>query len=223
MSGGQMSAPMVFRGANGAAARVGAQHSQCYAAWYAHVPGLKVVAPWSGEDAKGLLKAAIRDDNPVVVLENEIMYGQSFDVPDDSDFVVPIGKAKIERYGSDVTITAYAISVGLAMQAAELLAKEGIEAEVINLRSLRPLDIETVITSVKKTNRLVNVEESWPTCGIGSEIAAQIMEHAFDHLDAPVVRVSCKDVPMPYAANLEQLALPKPPQIVEAAKTVCYS
>ena len=218
-----MSAPMVFRGANGAAARVGAQHSQCYAAWYAHVPGLKVVAPWSGEDAKGLLKAAIRDDNPVVVLENEIMYGQSFDVPDDSDFVVPIGKAKIERYGSDVTITAYAISVGLAMQAAELLAKEGIEAEVINLRSLRPLDIETVITSVKKTNRLVNVEESWPTCGIGSEIAAQIMEHAFDYLDAPVVRVSCKDVPMPYAANLEQLALPKPPQIVEAAKTVCYS
>ena len=223
MSGGQMSAPMVFRGANGAAARVGAQHSQCYAAWYAHVPGLKVVAPWSGEDAKGLLKAAIRDDNPVVVLENEIMYGQSFDVPDDSDFVVPIGKAKIERYGSDVTITAYAISVGLAMQAAKLLAKEGIEAEVINLRSLRPLDIETVITSVKKTNRLVNVEESWPTCGIGSEIAAQIMEHAFDYLDAPVVRVSCKDVPMPYAANLEQLALPKPPQIVEAAKTVCYS
>jgi pyruvate dehydrogenase E1 component beta subunit len=223
MSGGQMSAPMVFRGANGAAARVGAQHSQCYAAWYAHVPGLKVVAPWSGEDAKGLLKAAIRDDNPVVVLENEIMYGQSFDVPDDTDFVVPIGKAKIERYGSDVTITAYAISVGLAMQAAELLAKEGIEAEVINLRSLRPLDIETVITSVKKTNRLVNVEESWPTCGIGSEIAAQIMEHAFDYLDAPVVRVSCKDVPMPYAANLEQLTLPKPPQIVEAAKTVCYS
>jgi pyruvate dehydrogenase E1 component beta subunit len=223
MSGGQMSAPMVFRGANGAAARVGAQHSQCYAAWYAHVPGLKVVAPWSGEDAKGLLKAAIRDDNPVVVLENEIMYGQSFDVPDDSDFVVPIGKAKIERYGSDVTITAYAISVGLAMQAAELLAKEGIEAEVINLRSLRPLDIETIITSVKKTNRLVNVEESWPTCGIGSEIAAQIMEHAFDYLDAPVIRVSCKDVPMPYAANLEQLALPKPPQIVEAVKTVCYS
>jgi pyruvate dehydrogenase E1 component beta subunit len=222
MSGGQMSAPMVFRGANGAAARVGAQHSQCYAAWYAHVPGLKVVAPWSGEDAKGLLKAAIRDDNPVVVLENEIMYGQSFDVPDDPDFVVPIGKAKIERYGSDVTITAYAISVGLAIKAAEFLSKEGIEAEIINLRSLRPLDIETVIASVKKTNRLVNVEESWPTCGIGSEIAAQIMEHAFDYLDAPVFRVSCKDVPMPYAANLEQLALPKPQQIVEAAKTICY-
>jgi pyruvate dehydrogenase E1 component beta subunit len=222
MSGGQMSAPMVFRGANGAAARVGAQHSQCYAAWYAHVPGLKVVAPWSGEDAKGLLKAAIRDDNPVIVLENEIMYGQTFDVPDDPDFVVPIGKAKIERVGSDVTITAYAISVGLAMEAAELLSKEGIEAEVINLRSLRPLDMETVITSVKKTNRLVNVEESWPTCGIGAEIAAQIMEHAFDYLDAPVGRVSCEDVPMPYAANLEQLALPKPPQIVEAVKTVCY-
>ena len=222
MSGGQMSAPMVFRGANGAAARVGAQHSQCYAAWYAHVPGLKVVAPWSGEDAKGLLKAAIRDDNPVIVLENEIMYGQTFDVPDDPDFVVPIGKAKIERVGSDVTITAYAISVGLAMEAAEFLSKEGIEAEVINLRSLRPLDMETVITSVKKTNRLVNVEESWPTCGIGAEIAAQIMEHAFDYLDAPVGRVSCEDVPMPYAANLEQLALPKPPQIVEAVKTVCY-
>ncbi|MGY9062872.1 MAG: pyruvate dehydrogenase complex E1 component subunit beta [Rhodospirillales bacterium] len=222
MSGGQMSAPMVFRGANGAAARVGAQHSQCYAAWYAHVPGLKVVAPWSGEDAKGLLKAAIRDDNPVIVLENEIMYGQTFDVPDDPDFVVPIGKAKIERVGSDVTITAYAISVGLAMEAAELLSKEGIEAEVINLRSLRPLDMETVITSVKKTNRLVNVEESWPTCGIGAEIAAQIMEHAFDYLDAPVGRVSCEVVPMPYAANLEQLALPKPPQIVEAVKTVCY-
>ena len=222
MSGGQMSAPMVFRGANGAAARVGAQHSQCYAALYAHVPGLKVVAPWSGEDAKGLLKAAIRDNNPVIVLENEIMYGQTFDVPDDPDFVVPIGKAKIERVGSDVTITAYAISVGLAMQAAELLSKEGIEAEVINLRSLRPLDMETVITSVKKTNRLVNVEESWPTCGIGAEIAAQIMEHAFDYLDAPVGRVSCEDVPMPYAANLEQLALPKPPQIVEAVKTVCY-
>ena len=222
MSGGQMSAPMVFRGANGAASRVGAQHSQCYASWYAHIPGLKVVAPWSGEDAKGLLKAAIRDDNPVVVLENEIMYGKSFDVPDDPEFIVPIGKAKIERYGSDVTITAYAISVGLALQAAEILSQEGIEAEVINLRSLRPLDIETIITSVKKTNRLVNVEESFPTCGIGSEISAQIMENAFDYLDSPVIRVSCKDVPMPYAANLEQLALPKPPQIVDAVKTVCY-
>ncbi len=222
MSGGQMSAPMVFRGPNGAAARVGAQHSQCYAAWYAHVPGLKVIAPWSAEDAKGLLKAAIRDENPVICLENEILYGQSFDVPDDPDFVVPIGKAKIERVGSDVTITAYSISVGLAMEAAELLSKEGIEAEVINLRSLRPLDTETVIKSVQKTNRLVNVEESWPTCGIGSEISAQIMEHAFDYLDAPVRRVSCEDVPMPYAANLEALALPKPPKIVEAVKSVCY-
>lgn len=222
MSGGQMSAPMVFRGPNGAAARVGAQHSQCYAAWYAHVPGLKVVAPWSGEDAKGLLKAAIRDENPVVVLENEMLYGQSFDVPDDPDFIVPIGKAKIERAGSDVTITAYSISVGLALEAAEQLSKEGIEAEVINLRSVRPLDSETIVRSVQKTNRLVNVEESWPTCGIGAEISARIMEEAFDYLDAPVKRVSCEDVPMPYAANLEVLALPKPPQIVEAAKSVCY-
>ncbi len=222
MSGGQMSAPMVFRGPNGAAARVGAQHSQCYAAWYAHVPGLKVVAPWSGEDAKGLLKAAIRDENPVVVLENEMLYGQSFDVPSDPDFVVPIGKAKIERAGIDVTITAYSISVGLALQAAEQLAKEGIEAEVINLRSVRPLDTATIVSSVQKTNRLVNVEESWPTCGIGAEISARIMEEAFDYLDAPVKRVSCEDVPMPYAANLEALALPKPPQIVEAVKAVCY-
>jgi len=222
MSGGQMSAPMVFRGPNGAAARVGAQHSQCYAAWYAHVPGLKVVTPWSGEDAKGLLKAAIRDENPVVVLENEMLYGQSFDVPEDPDFVVPIGKAKIERVGSDVTITAYSISVGLALEAAEQLSKEGIEAEVINLRSVRPLDSETIVKSVQKTNRLVNVEESWPTCGIGAEISARIMEDAFDYLDAPVKRVSCEDVPMPYAANLEALALPKPPQIVEAVKAVCY-
>lgn len=222
MSGGQMSAPMVFRGPNGAAARVGAQHSQCYAAWYAHVPGLKVVAPWSGEDAKGLLKAAIRDENPVVVLENEMLYGQTFDVPDDPDYVVPIGKAKIERVGSDVTITAYSISVGLALEAAEQLSKEGIEAEVINLRSVRPLDTETIVKSVQKTNRLVNVEESWPTCGIGAEISARIMEEAFDYLDAPVKRISCEDVPMPYAANLEVLALPKPPQIVEAAKSVCY-
>ncbi len=222
MSGGQMSAPMVFRGPNGAAARVGAQHSQCYAAWYAHVPGLKVVTPWSGEDAKGLIKAAIRDENPVVVLENEMLYGQSFDVPDDPDFVVPIGKAKIERAGSDVTITAYSISVGLALEAAEALSKEGIEAEVINLRSVRPLDSETIVKSVMKTNRLVNVEESWPTCGIGAEISARIMEDAFDYLDAPVKRVSCEDVPMPYAANLEALALPKPPEIVEAVKAVCY-
>lgn len=222
MSGGQMSAPMVFRGPNGAAARVGAQHSQCYAAWYAQVPGLKVVTPWSAEDAKGLLKAAIRDENPVCVLENEILYGQSFDVPDDPDYVVPIGKAKIERAGSDVTITAYSISVGFALEAAEELSKQGIEAEVINLRSVRPLDTDTIVKSVQKTNRLVNVEESWPTCGIGSEVSARIMEEAFDYLDAPVKRVSCADVPMPYAANLETLALPKPPQIVEAAKAVCY-
>jgi len=222
MSGGQMGAPIVFRGANGAAARVGAQHSQCYAPWYANVPGLKVVAPWSAEDAKGLLKAAIRDPNPVVVLENEILYGQSFDVPDDPDFTVPIGKAKIERAGSDVTITAYSIAVGFALEAAEILAGEGIEAEVINLRSIRPLDSDTIVESVKKTNRIVNVEECWPTCGIGAEISARIMEQAFDHLDAPVFRVSGTDVPMPYAANLEALALPKPKDIVAAAKSVCY-
>ncbi len=223
MSGGQMGAPIVFRGANGAAARVGAQHSQCYAPWYASVPGLKVVAPWSGEDAKGLLKSAIRDPNPVVVMENEILYGQSFDVPDDSDFTVPIGKAKIERAGSDVTITAYSIAVGFALEAADTLAGEGIDAEVINLRSIRPLDSATIIESVKKTNRIVNVEECWPTCGIGAEISARIMEEAFDYLDAPVSRVSGVDVPMPYAANLEALALPKPKDIVEAAKAVCYA
>jgi pyruvate dehydrogenase E1 component beta subunit len=222
MSGGQMGAPIVFRGANGAAARVGAQHSQCYAPWYAGVPGLKVVAPWSGEDAKGLLKAAIRDPNPVVVLENEILYGQSFDVPDDTDFTVPIGKAKIERAGTDVTITAYSIAVGYALEAAEALAAEGISAEVINLRSIRPLDSATIIESVKKTNRLVSVEECWPVCGIGAEISARIMEDAFDYLDAPVFRVSGEDVPMPYAANLEALALPKPKDIGEAAKSVCY-
>jgi len=223
MSGGQMGAPIVFRGANGAAARVGAQHSQCYAPWYAHVPGLKVVAPWSGEDAKGLLKSAIRDPNPVVVLENEILYGQSFDVPDDSDFTVPIGRAKIERAGSHVTITAYSIAVGYALEAAKILAADGIEAEVINLRSIRPLDSETIVESVKKTNRLVSVEECWPTCGIGAEISARIMEDAFDYLDAPVRRVSGVDVPMPYAANLEALALPKPKDIVAAAKAVCYA
>jgi len=222
MSGGQMGAPMVFRGANGAAARVGAQHSQCYAPWYANVPGLKVIAPWSAEDAKGLLKSAIRDPNPVVFLENEILYGQSFDVPDDSDFTVPIGKAKIERAGTDVTLTAYSIAVGFALEAAETLAAEGISAEVINLRSIRPLDSATIVESVKKTNRLVNVEECWPTCGIGAEISARIMEEAFDYLDAPVSRVSGVDVPMPYAANLEALALPKPKDIVEAAKAVCY-
>jgi len=222
MSGGQMGAPIVFRGPNGAASRVGAQHSQCYASWYAHVPGLKVLAPWSGADAKGLLKAAIRDPNPVVFLENEMLYGQSFDVPESDDFVLPIGKAKIERAGNDVTIVAFSIMVGTALEAAEELAKSGIDAEVINLRSIRPLDTQTIVNSVKKTNRLVTVEEGWPTAGIGSEIAAQIMERAFDYLDAPVNRVAGIDVPMPYAANLEELALPKAETIFQAAKTVCY-
>jgi len=222
MSGGQMGAPIVFRGPNGAASRVGAQHSQCYASWYAHIPGLKVVAPWSGADAKGLLKAAIRDPNPVVFLENEILYGQSFDVPENDDFILPIGKAKIERPGKDVTIVAFSIMVGKALEAAEQLAKDGIDAEVINLRSIRPLDMETIVGSVKKTNRIVTVEEGWPTAGIGSEIASQVMEQAFDYLDAPVNRVAGIDVPMPYAANLEELALPKAENIYDAAKAVCY-
>ena len=222
MSGGQMGAPIVFRGANGVASRVAAQHSQCYASWYAHCPGLKVVTPWSAADAKGLLKAAIRDPNPVVFLEHEILYGQSFDVPDDPDFVLPIGRAKVERPGTDVTITAFSFTVGMALEAAEALAAEGIEADVINLRTLRPLDTETIIQSVRKTYRLVTLEEGWPAYGIGSEIAAVMMEHAFDDLDAPVVRVAGADVPMPYAANLEKLALPTVAQIVEAAKAVCY-
>jgi pyruvate dehydrogenase E1 component beta subunit len=221
MSGGQMTSPIVFRGPNGAAARVGAQHSQCYASWYAHVPGLRVLAPWSAADAKGLLKAAIRDPNPVIFLENEILYGQSFDVPEDPDFVLPIGRAKIERPGKDVTITAFSIMVGKALAAAEELAKQGIDAEVINLRSLRPFDTETVVNSVKKTNRLVSVEEGWAFAGIGSELAALMMEQAFDWLDAPVKRVHGLDVPLPYAANLEKLALPQPENIVEAAREVC--
>jgi pyruvate dehydrogenase E1 component beta subunit len=221
MSGGQMACPIVFRGPNGAAARVAAQHSQCYASWYAHVPGLRVVAPWSAADAKGLLKAAIRDPNPVIFLENEILYGQSFDVPEDPDFVLPLGKAKIERPGKDVTIAAFSIMVGKALQAAEELAKQGIDAEVINLRSLRPFDTETIVQSIKKTNRLVSVEEGWPFAGIGSELAAQMMEQAFDWLDAPVVRVHGLDVPLPYAANLERLALPQPENIVKAARAVC--
>jgi pyruvate dehydrogenase E1 component beta subunit len=221
MSGGQMSCPIVFRGPNGAAARVGAQHSQCYASWYAHVPGLRVVAPWSATDAKGLLKAAIRDPNPVIFLENEILYGQQFEVPDDPDFILPIGKAKIERPGKDVTITAFSIMVGKALQAAEELAKHGIEAEVINLRSLRPFDTETIVTSIKKTNRLVSVEEGWPFAGIGSELAAQMMDHAFDWLDAPVKRVAGLDIPLPYAANLEKMALPQADDIVKAAREVC--
>ncbi|MBT6801333.1 MAG: pyruvate dehydrogenase complex E1 component subunit beta, partial [Rhodospirillales bacterium] len=220
MSGGQMGCPIVFRGANGAAAGVAAQHSQCYASWYAHVPGLKVVSPYSGEDAKGLLKSAIRDPNPVIFLENEILYGQSFEVPDDSDFTVPIGKAKIEREGTDVTIISYSIMVGLALEAAEALASEGISAEVINLRSIRPLDIDTIVTSIKKTNRVVSVEEGWPVAGIGSEIAAITMEHAFDYLDAPVRRVCGEDVPMPYAKNLEAAVLPNLDKVVTAAKAV---
>ncbi len=223
MAGGQMGCPIVFRGPNGAAARVGAQHSQCYAAWYSHVPGLKVVAPWSAADAKGLLKAAIRDPNPVVFLENEILYGQSFEVPTSEDFVLPIGKAKIEREGDDVTIVAFSIMVGKALEAAEQLSEQGIEAEVINLRTLRPLDTETVINSVKKTNRLVSCEEGWPVAGMGAEFAAVMMEEAFDYLDAPVMRVHGADVPMPYAANLEKMAIPQSDDIVKAARKVCYA
>ncbi|MER2519416.1 MAG: pyruvate dehydrogenase complex E1 component subunit beta [Bdellovibrionales bacterium] len=222
MSGGQMGCPIVFRGPNGAASRVAAQHSQCYASWYAHVPGLKVVAPYDAADSKGLIKAAIRDPNPVICLENELMYGQSFDVPDDPDFIVPIGKARIMREGKDVTITAFSRMVGVALEAAERLAEEGIEAEVINLRSIRPLDSDTIVASVRKTNRLVSVEESWPFAGIGAELAAQMMELAFDDLDAPVVRVHGMDVPMPYAANLEKLALPQADMVAEAVKKVCY-
>ena len=223
MSGGQMGCPIVFRGPNGAASRVGAQHSQCYASWYAHCPGLKVVAPWSASDAKGLMKSAIRDPNPVIVLENEMLYGQSFDVPDSTDFVVPIGKAKIERPGKDVTIVAYSIAVSIALEAAEKLAAEGIDAEVINLRTIRPMDTETIIKSVKKTNRVVTVGEGWPTCGIGAEVSAVVIEQAFDYLDAPPARVSGVDVPMPYAANLEKLALPKASHVFEAVKSVCYA
>jgi pyruvate dehydrogenase E1 component beta subunit len=220
MSGGQMGCPIVFRGPNGAASRVGAQHSQCYASWYAHVPGLKVVSPWSSADAKGLLRAAIRDPNPVIVLENEILYGQTFECPTDDDFIVPIGKAKIERSGAHVTIVAFSIMVGVAMKAADALAEQGIDAEVINLRSLRPLDTATIVESVKKTNRLVTVEEGWPFAGLGAEIAMQIIEHAFDWLDAPPVRVSGVDVPLPYAANLEKLALPQPDWVVDAVKKI---
>src|SRR6201996_9169128 len=222
MGGGQMPSSIVFRGPNGAASRVGAQHSQCYAAWYAHIPGLKVVAPYSGADAKGLLKAAIRDPNPVIVLENELMYGQTFDVPESDDFGMPIGSAKVERVGSHVTITAFSKMVKTALDAADALATLGIEAEVINLRSIRPLDVDTIVESVKKTNRIVSLEEGWPTAGIGAEIAALIQEHAFDWLDAPVTRVTGRDVPMPYAANLEKLALPQIEDVVEAAKAVCY-
>jgi len=220
MSGGQMGCPIVFRGPNGAASRVAAQHSQCYASWYAHCPGLKVVAPWSAADAKGLLRAAIRDPNPVIVLENEILYGQTFDCPTDPGFVLPIGKAKVEREGEHVTIVAFSIMVGVALKAAEKLAEQGISAEVVNLRSLRPLDTETIVASVKKTSRLVTVEEGWPFAGIGAEVAMQMMEHCFDYLDAPPVRVHGLDVPLPYAANLEKLALPQVEWVVDAVKKI---
>ncbi|MEK9611167.1 MAG: pyruvate dehydrogenase complex E1 component subunit beta [Alphaproteobacteria bacterium] len=221
MSGGQMGCPIVFRGPNGAASRVAAQHSQCYASWYAHCPGLKVVSPWSAADAKGLLKAAIRDPNPVIFLENEVMYGQSFDIPEDDDWIVPIGKAKIVREGSDVTIVAFSIMVGRALAAADALAEQGISAEVIDLRTIRPLDSETIIASVRKTSRLVTCEEGFPFAGLGSEIAMQVMEQAFDWLDAPIARVTGKDVPMPYAANLEKLALPQIDDIVATALATC--
>lgn len=222
MSGGQMRCPVVFRGPNGAASRVGAQHSQNYGPWYANVPGLIVIAPYDASDAKGLLKAAIRSEDPVVFLENELIYGRSFELPELDDHVLPIGKARIMREGKDVTIVSYSIGVGLALEAAELLAGEGIDAEVIDLRTLRPLDKETVLASLAKTNRIVVAEEGWPTCSIASEIAAIAMEDGFDYLDAPVVRVCNEDVPLPYAANLEKAALINTPRIVEAVKKVCY-
>ena len=222
MSGGQMGCPIVFRGPNGPAARVAAQHSQDYSAWYAAVPGMKVIAPYFAADAKGLLKAAIRDPNPVVFLENEIVYGRSFPMPKLDDFVLPIGKARVVKSGKDVTLVAYSICVGMIVEAAEALAKEGIDPELIDLRSLRPLDTATVIESVKKTNRLVTVEQSWPIASIGAEVAAQVVDQAFDYLDSPPARVTGKDVPMPYAANLEKLALPSVAEVIEAAKAVCY-
>jgi pyruvate dehydrogenase E1 component beta subunit len=222
MAGGQMGCPIVFRGPNGAAARVAAQHSQDYAAWYSQVPGLKVIQPHTAADAKGLLKAAIRDPNPIVFLENEILYGQTFQVPKLDDFILPIGKAKIARAGKDVTIVSFGIGMTYALKAAEALAGEGIEAEVIDLRTIRPMDIDAVIASVKKTNRCVTVEEGWPQSSIGSHISAELMQKAFDFLDAPVINVTGKDVPMPYAANLEKLALPSVKEVVEAAKSVSY-
>jgi pyruvate dehydrogenase E1 component beta subunit len=222
MSGGQIKCSIVFRGPNGAAARVAAQHSQDYSAWYANVPGLKVIAPYDAADAKGLLKAAIRDPNPIVFLEHEMLYGQEFDVPEMDDFVLPIGKAKVRRQGQHVTLTAHSRMVGLALKAAEELAAEGIEAEVVDLRTLRPLDHETIVQSVMKTNRLVSVEEGWGPMGVGAEVCARVVEHAFDYLDAPPLRVCQEDVPMPYAANLEALSLPSVEKIVKAAKAVCY-
>lgn len=222
MSGGQLSSPIVFRGPNGAAARVGAQHSQCYAAWYGHIPGLKVVSPYSAADAKGLLKAAIRDPDPVVFLENELLYGDSFEVPDTDDWIVPIGKAKVARAGTDVTIVAHSMMVKKSLAAAEMLAEQGISAEVVDLRTIRPLDTATIIDSVKKTNRLVVAEEGWGQHGVGAEIAACVMEQAFDWLDAPVARVFQADVPLPYAANLERMSLPQADDVVAAARRVCY-
>ena len=222
MSGGQIGVSIVFRGPNGAAARVAAQHSQDFSSWYSHIPGLKVVAPYSAADAKGLLKSAIRDPNPIIFLENEVLYGQSFPVPKLDDYLVPIGKAKIARVGHDVTIVAWSMGMSYALKAAEELAGVGISAEVIDLRTLRPMDIGTIIESMKKTGRVVTVEEGWRQSGVGAEIAACLMEQAFDWLDAPVMRVTAKDVPMPYAANLEKLALPSVAEVVGAAKTVCY-
>jgi len=227
MSGGQMGCPIVFRGPNGAASRVGAQHSQCFASWYAHCPGLKVVAPYSAADAKGLLKSAIRDPNPVIFLENELMYGRSFEMPDTlmnnpDDGIIPIGKGEIIREGKDVTITAFSITVAMALEAATILANEGIDAEIINLRTIRPLDKDIIIRSVMKTNRLVTTEDGWPFAGIGAEIAMMVCEEAFDYLDAQPIRVCSEDVPLPYAANLEKLALPSVDKIVRAAKSACY-
>lgn len=213
---------MYLGGPNGVASRVAAQHSQCYASWYAHCPGLKVVAPWSATDAKGLLKAAIRDPNPVIFLEHELMYGQSFDIPDSEDFIIPIGKAEIVREGKDVTLVSFSRPVSLALQAAEELSKKGIQAEVINLRTIRPLDTQTIINSVKKTNRIVTIEEGWAFAGVGSEISAILMEQAFDGLDAPVMRVTAEDVPLPYAANLEKLALPSLEKVLAAVHQVTY-
>ncbi|MBB4064695.1 pyruvate dehydrogenase complex E1 component subunit beta [Gellertiella hungarica] len=222
MSGGQMGAPIVFRGPNGAAARVAAQHSQDYAAWYSHIPGLKVIQPYTAADAKGLLKAAIRDPNPIIFLENEILYGQSFEVPKMDDFVLPIGKARIHRKGNDATIVSFGIGMTYAVKAADELAKEGIDVEVIDLRTIRPMDLPTVIESVKKTGRLVTVEEGYPQSSVGTEIATRVMQQAFDYLDAPILTIAGKDVPMPYAANLEKLALPNVGEVVQAVKTVCY-
>lgn len=222
MSGGQMGAPIVFRGPNGAAARVAAQHSQCYAAWYSHIPGLKVVMPYTAADAKGLLKAAIRDPNPVIFLENEILYGQHFDVPKLDDFVLPIGKARIHKAGKDATIVSFGIGMTYATKAVAELEKDGIDVELIDLRTIRPMDLPTIIESVKKTGRLVTVEEGYPQSSVGTEIATRVMQQAFDYLDAPILTIAGKDVPMPYAANLEKLALPNVGEVVQAVKTVCY-